>query len=316
VFAAVPFGAWLLLVLLGRPEGRRSLANLWLAAVSFAVGAAPWLAFNLRHGLVSLKADAAVAQGSYLDHLRTFATEGLPMALGARVIYEQRWLPLGVGIYVAVLVALVAGAAHGRPRHLADPRSAVLAAVVGFPFLLAAFPNSWFVGEGRYLVFVGPFVAVVLGWLATRRPVAAVVAVAGLGVLGAVGLAAVRPGSTSPFTQGGVPVPVEVAPAVDALAALGDPPVWADYWVAMRLRYQSDDRVLAASTGVFRDRAAQEAVAAAPRSVWVLVAGGNDEAPLVCTLERRGTPYQRVVAGPYVVIVPDRPITPGDVAPC
>ncbi|MGE0881685.1 MAG: ArnT family glycosyltransferase [Acidimicrobiia bacterium] len=313
IFFAIPAVAWLA-VALWRAGNARALRNAWTAVVSTLIGAAPWIAFNIRNPLLSLRSDFAQKQGGYVDHLRVFVREGFAMVTGSRVIYEDRWLGGSAGkVAFAIAVALIAG---GLVRALRPRRRAFLVAIatLAFPFLLSIFPNSFYVGEGRYLMFLAPFVALLIAAIASRYTLAAVAVVAAAAVLTASGMVAQR-NITSPFA-GGKHVPVEVGPVVAALEARDIHAVWADYWISYRIRYQSDDRVAAASTGLVRDAAGQARVSSAARSAWVFVRGAIDLDDFTCALELGHIAFERLEVRNFSVVVPERVVNPGDVSLC
>ncbi len=313
-FFVVPTGLWMLWNL-ARPSTVRPLVlgSAW-AALGAVVGAGPWLVFNLRNSWLSFDARWAAGQGSYLDHLETFATRGLPMALGTRVVFSGRWIGGDAGrvAYGGLLVALVVLLVWRRPRSTRDPIVLVLLAAIGYPLLLAAFPNSWYVGEGRYLYFLAPWVAIAFGLAGRRAGVAAVVAIAAV-ASSVSSLYAVRD-ETAPVTKGLVHVPVELGGVISLLEAEGYTGAYADYWIAYRLRYQSDDAVLGVPTYVSRDPGGEAAVTSMERVGWVVADGGSDLAPVLCTFDALGVSYRRVDRDGYVVLLPTEPVTPAQVA--
>lgn len=326
VFFLGPAFIWLIL----QPAVLRRWRGGLAALGAFAVGSFPWLAFNARNHLLSLRQGFQGEKGGYGKNLSVFVHQGIGTVAGARVIYDQRWLggaAFGIALTVAVVVAVLAGYASGhlaiRARRWSHPLVLPTLALCSFTFVHAAFPNAVYVGEGRYLVYLGPLLALGLGlavaragarWARLAVPLA-VACVVGLVALSAAGLNAARD-ATSPVTLGIRHVPVETFAVRKALAREGYPPVYADYWVAERLRFETHRRLLTASTTVVRDPATQSAVDRSARVAWVLVAGGTDEAPLRCTFERLGRTARRIEAAGFVVYLPDRPVRPGDVQPC
>lgn len=315
VYFAAPAVVWLA-VTLWRHGHKARLANATWSAMGAVIGAAPWIAFNVRNPLLSLRSDFAEQQGSYLDHLHTFFTEGLAMVAGARVIYENRWLNGGLGMvgFAAVMVLVALGLLRAiRPRRRAF---LIAASALAFPFILAIFPNSFYVGEGRYLLFLGPFVALAIGASASRHLALTAVALGLLGALTVGGLYAQRT-ITSPFA-GGRRVPVEMGPLVAALDASGHRAVWTDYWIAYRLRYHSNDRIAAgvASGGPVRDVRGQRRADAAEAPVWVFVAGSSDIDRFTCTLERARISHTRLAPRGFVVIEPAQTVRPGQLDGC
>jgi hypothetical protein len=305
LYAAVPTTLWVAVVIVRR-DGWRGFTTVAWALPTFALGAAPWLVFVARNGLLPLDSRYEAGTGGYTSHLHTFVTDGVPTVLGARIIREVRHIPYSRLFLVFIVVTALVALWVRRPRSLADPMVLVIAAGIAYPFLLAAAKNASYVGEGRYEFFLSPWIALLLAGAVTRWQTGALV-VGVLTLMTAVGIAAAPVGITSPDVGGKV-VPREIAPAVAALDRLGDPPVWSDYWIAMRLRYQSDRRVLAGSYNLSRDPSVEPRVAAAPDAGWVFVAGTQPEAALECNLQRQGIGFRRVAAGPYAIVLPARPI--------
>lgn len=316
---AAPALAWLLVVLIARQRATW-LSGLLPAAIGFGVGAAPWIAFNIRNPWLSLRSDFAEGQGSYLDHLHALATRGMPMVVGVKQLYSEHWIgSKGVGVVVTIAVLMVAagGIAVLRPRW-DTPGGLMIALVVAFPLIYAAFPNGLNVAEGRYQVFAAPMVCLGLGVIvATARFGHAVVPVV---LLASISLALAGLHSsydlTRPYVAGGVAVPWHVKPLIDALADEGNPAVYTDYWVAGPLRFQSRERVDAASVNFFRDVEMQRRVDSAADVAWVYVAGASDRPRLDCAANRMGIALRSRRAGGFEIVVPSQPIRPGDLIGC
>jgi hypothetical protein len=290
------------------------LRRLPYAVVGALVAASPWFVFNVRNGWASVDPKYADAHGSYLGHLWALVTRGLPMVIGAREVYTERWLwwRLGAALAVAMVVAVVCAAAVGDVAARRHRGALLVTLLAGFTALYALFPNSSYVGPGRYQLYIAP----VLCWcLATVvRPywwvAAGSVALAMLVTLG--GLQA-HYDDTQPFVAGGVPVPRDAGDLVTALEQLGRPAVYTDYWVAGPIRFLSGGRIDAASLNYYRDVPMQQRVDAAPRTVWVFVIGAHDESRLDCALDRLGIAARRVIASGYEIVVPQRTVRPPDI---
>jgi len=323
VLLGVPAVVWLAAGLM-----RHHRASLKMAPVAIGVAmvaAIPWWMFNLRNHWASLDPAYADAHGSYVNHLWALITRGLPMILGAKEVYSERWLWWRTGAIAAVfvVVALVWLGALGDvmrwpPRdHDASARptrrrSLLVTLLVGFTVLYAAFPNSSYVGPGRYQLYVAPVFCLALArvvhrqwwWCVSGLAIAMVVTVGGLQA---------HYDNTQPFVSGGVPMPRDSRPLVVALEGLGRPAVYTDYWVTGPIRFESGGRIDAASLNYYRDRAMQDRVEAAPRTVWVYVIGAHDENRLDCALDRLGVGAQRIIASGYEIVVPERTVRPGDI---
>jgi Dolichyl-phosphate-mannose-protein mannosyltransferase len=227
-------------------------AAVWGALISLAcavLGAAPWIVYNLGHGMVSLHLPTQPARQGYGGHLHTFAFRGLPMALGVKIPYIESWAPHGQVTYVAVLAVLVFGAS--RTLETPDQRL-VLATALMFPFLEAVSPFAFYVGEGRYLLFLGPLLALLLAQaagpsIAFRWGLAAAAVALTVAMLGPLTKWTVVGGA-------GTPVPVSIAPLLRTLDALHARYVVADFDLAYRIDYESGERVTAVPIGIGSDR--------------------------------------------------------------
>ena len=148
------------------------------------VGALPWIWANLGSSFASLHAVAGerVTLG---NPWFIFFHYGLPMLLGLRAPITLGWqIPYARVIYVAFL-GLVAVLVVLRPR----PLRLVLFATIVAPAVFALLPSTYYFGEPRYLTFLWPLLAIIIGWgiIQLRRfplEAAAVLAVIGLTTLG------------------------------------------------------------------------------------------------------------------------------------
>jgi Dolichyl-phosphate-mannose-protein mannosyltransferase len=132
------------------------LSRLAALVVAFALGALPWLWSNLLRGFPSLHISQHYAvKSDYLDHLRIFFVEELPLQLGLHRL--QTGAPVISGtpgkavevIAYALVVALILLCLI-RPGRA----QVIGAATLAFPFLYAASPLAWFWNDGRYGVYL------------------------------------------------------------------------------------------------------------------------------------------------------------------
>lgn len=305
----VPSGLWLVWT------HRRRLAALAktvaVAAPAAVVGALPWLWANAETGLASF--EAAGDRRLFGDPFDVFFRFGVPMVLGLREPITLGWeLPGARVAYAAVLLGLAALLVV-RPT----PLRPVLLAVAAYPLVFAVLPTTYYYGEPRYLDFLWPLLAIVAGWAITRIPwvvaqaavVAAVLAVTANGVAGMVELQG-PPGA--PFEDLS---PEPVTELVRTLDAVGADRVFADYWVAYRLTFETDERIVATPLQVVRDRRIDQAVRKSEAPVYVVVAGTCGR-PLRERLSAVGVGYDVTpVAGVWDVVVPDRRVLPEELGP-
>jgi 4-amino-4-deoxy-L-arabinose transferase-like glycosyltransferase len=304
VFFAFPAVVWLIV------RDRRMLLRLPMAGVTALIGAAPWLRVNLRQDFISLQIPPQPSSDGYLDHLQHLVARGIPTALGLRVAYTGRWLLGAVAVvaYVVLLVVLFRSMAR-RPRS----GSLVALVVVLFPFIYAISPYTWFVGEGRYVLFLAPFLALLLAHALSDAPVGVgAAAVAACLIVSVAGLLEMR-GVTEPFA-GNVHVPRRIDPVVRTLERERVSRVFANYWIAYRLSFETDEHVIATpSTGARRYQPYEAAVRGARAPAWVFVDGQVSIRHFVAEMRRIAVPYRRVETRDFVVFLPARRVVPEDI---
>jgi hypothetical protein len=235
-------------------------------------------------------------------------TLGLRAPFGAEPVLPS--VPVVLLIYAALLALGVYGAI--RTRH----RSASLLYVVAgcFPLLYAIDRRTSFIeGWPQYTVVVTPVIALLLAQLANGRARAIVV----LALAAAVSIVSV-PRMEAWFHK---PQPVPYAPRnfgplIATLDALRVDRVYADYWIAYRLTFETNERIVAAenqfdsvrfahgqavlpSDPNVRYRPYEREVAAAPRHGFVFFRRTVQSVAIAGQLARHG--YARYPVGPFVV---------------
>jgi hypothetical protein len=291
-----------------RPRPRASIvAAIVVAAV---VGAAPLLADIVVNDGAPLHATAGFpVVGTYWSRLGWFFTNGFPAGIGLRETFTFHWIGgwFGVVAYLAVLILVGRGLWLG----LRDLRwDAVGLAASPFLFAFIAFgtrqPNL------RYQFFLVPFVALVLArslqgrWRHTSSIVAALVVTVALTVVGLARMIDISDNSGA-FKLGHVG---DLRPAERVLEAHGITDVFADYWVAYRITYDTNERIVAApSAGTDRYRPYRDRVRGATRPAWV-VEQGTQLTALTATLDSQRIGYQVFPAGDVAVVLTDRPVLP------
>ena len=260
------------------------------------IGGAPWLAWNLTHGLKGVLPVTSVAgeESTYFTRFADLFTIVLPEWLGLRLPYSKDWLvwaPLGVALTVAA-VSLLLFAFVRRPRG-AEPLL-VIAAV--YPFLYAATSFTFFTDEPRYLTFVAPVPALLLATQLRRPRVAAV----------ALGVAAawtvfylVRLEDQGRFRYLGQPS--DMGPLIALLDREAQNRVFADYWIAYRLDFESGERIIATSTGFVRNQDYDGLVKAVPNPAYVYVEGSPQDDAARRRLVPQG--YRRLTSGGWTAYV-------------
>jgi hypothetical protein len=354
----VPAALIALGVLVRRGAGRlvASSAGLALAAVGFVVGALPWIYTNARTNLASLDL-SNFNQGStltYRGRLGVFEHFAGPIELDLRDRITGDWLVGSAGtpgwehlakllLVAAVAVALVAAfvlclAQLGRAVALA-------VSVAAFPFIYADSPATWYWQDGRYAVFLGPLVALMLvaGLSEAARRLAGRRAGAARG--GAVAPARRKRASWPAVTMSGVVVVSALFTvvtfhrinsvgagsfadgwgnpdsanerAVAALEAHGLDHGYADYWVAYNLDFLGQGRLDYTTIANDTDRSAaiNRAARRGTGQAWLFQApwggpAGLPEAQLLAALRSHRVAYRLVTAGPVTAVVPAGHVTP------
>ncbi len=270
-------------------RGLRAAPRAWagrlvVTLVAAGVGAMPWLWANIHSGFASLRPAAfggtsSAVNPGYVGRLATFFRYTVPMQMGFRIPWWGRWvfggprapawdqrllLALGaaVGLVFAVCIALCV-VRGGRCL-------ALVAAVAAFPFLYAYNPGTWFWQDGRYALYLGPLLALLLttglgelgervgalgerlgriGAVALPRaglPVAAL-ALCGAAVLSTAGLAEPYHLSATRFFSNWSNPNDGAVQAVDRLEAVGIDRAYAGYWIAYKLDFSADGHLALAT---------------------------------------------------------------------
>lgn len=318
LYFAIPAVLWLAV-----HRGRR-VWNLWPVIPATLIGALPWLYFNLHTGWGSLQIPAQ-PETSYLSRLAGFFLGGLPAALGPRVPYscnclfynsevESAWVPpyLGPLLYLAA-VGLILWVVLRRP-----PGAGVIAAIAAvYPFLFALSPFSWYVDFPAYLLFLAPVVSLLLGSPIARLAARSMVAAAGAVVVAA----AVTLGGLASMIEGGHPapyaydvqVPADLSPLLSMLREEGVDTAFADYWIAYRISFESEEEIIATPPFSVRYLTHDRLVRESPRPAYVFLEGSALDPGFGAAIQSRGIDYRRAQRGAFVVYILSQKVLPGDV---
>lgn len=296
---AVPVGVWLL------ARNWRAVRFAWIAVPGMVVGAAPWLAWNLRHDFASFDVPPQPVTAPYLERLRGFWTEGLPMATGLRVPYAMAWVKPWVAALYPVLLVAVAVAVVVRWR-----RTGVLlvGTVVLFSVLYALNPLTVGSVDGRYVFILAPVIALLVAAVVVGR--AGVVAMTAAVGLSGLGLTAMHNGNT--FYASDRPVPISLSPLVQALDAEGLRSVVADYSIAYRLAFETDERIIAVGAPYNRYQPYVDRLNAGPAPGWVFLTGSTADRNFRAALDGKGERYRVRTAGEFAVYVLETRYRPGE----
>jgi hypothetical protein len=287
--------------------------------IPFALlGMSPWLAWNIGHNWSSVTnppgSSDPLTLSLYMEHVRAYVSSLTPMNLDLRTPFTSSW-PIGrlaAGfVYIALLVAFTSLAWRGRRR----PVSLLVVVMVGYPLMYAISPAAWNAGEPRYALLSLPALAVLLAYPLRTVPAAW----AGVGIAAALSaLVLTRMDNSVEVLQGG-PNPRSYAPLIAELDRDRVNRVYSDYWIAYRLTFETDERIIAAhanvaalslrdgraiapSPGWSRNWAYNRAVDRARRKAVVLIQGNPIDHGLRQLLMPHG--YQRDVIGQFVVYLP------------
>lgn len=218
-----------------------------LGALGAAVSLLPALISNLKHNWWSFKIVSAGHGMSYLDRLWQLFTNTLPLELDLRTPVTLQWFawtPVGLAVYAVVLTSFVWLVRQSRPgRHLHRVEVLVVIAAT-FPFIYALSPMTALGNIARYvLVLTPPIALLVTAWIRTTRQ-AVITSLAALILLTTNGLrllTAPKPGPTDAMS-----LPRSFASLDREIIRLGIRRVWATYWIAHRITYETGERVIAA----------------------------------------------------------------------
>ena len=216
----------------------------WAAAPTALLGALPWIVWNAGHGWASL----SVAGGNtpLINRYRGAVDGSVPLILGLRVPITSEWIlpaPASQAIYLGLLGLFAYAAVRLRHRDT----SLLYATVCVFVVMLPLSPQAWRTTE-TYLTILTPVLALLvaqLGGTARRAVPLLVVLLVGSAVVLS------RTTSTTPDPLAATTLPRSFAPLIRELDVLHLDHVYADYWIAYRLDFATEERIIAAD-GDFR----------------------------------------------------------------
>jgi len=292
---------------------RRAYTPLLLALV----GALPWILWNIEHDWKSL---AQPSYGDKVHSLRLLASPVLPMITGLRAPFSAEPL-LPTAVVYLVYLALVGLFVFGAVETWRRPVSLLYVTMTVFPLVYALAPKtSLALGTPRFVVVLTPILALLLAQVATS-PARGIAVVTLACVVSAVTFARMddwfrgTPRTVTHAEGLGTRhtmqwVPRDLGPLIDTLDRLGIDHVYADYWTAYRLDFDSRERIVAAvslldrltsdrsqatpvDSGTIRRPEYQRRVREA-RHAFVFYRRTLDSVPIVPALERRGYRPHRV----------------------
>jgi Dolichyl-phosphate-mannose-protein mannosyltransferase len=317
---AVPLIAWTIW------KQPRSLRHAWLAVPLSVLGALPWIVWNAQHGWHSLEQHD---YGDYAHSLRLLFSPSLPMMLGLRAPYSARVLIPPTALTYLIYAALLAVFAYAAIGTRRQTRSLLYLVAAAFPFIYAISPKTVLaLGIPRYLTVLTPLLALLVAQVATTRPrglaVLAIACLVSVVTLQRIDVWFRAPPSPTNNAKGAGPrhavhwVPRDLGRLTSTLEALQLRHVYADYWLAYRLDFDTRERLVATESRFMhlryehgqaipvgdaapRFREYQREVQRA-RHGFVFYGQIVGSIPIVASLERHG--YRRHMVGTYVVYAP------------
>src|SRR3954447_13867676 len=232
---AVPLVAWTIW------KQPRAVRHVWIAAPLAVLGALPWLIWNVGHHFGSLDMLQYGGQSSYWHRVRIFVSPLLPMISGLRYPFTQVPVlpgPLSNLVYVLLLALFVFGFVKTRRTNA----SMLYVIAICFPFFYAI--SAWTVesSDPRYLIVLTPVLALLLAQLAFR-PIAGLVVVLAAAAITATSLHHFYRGAqAAQATNAGAPS--DFGPLIRTLDRLGVHYVYSTHWVAYRLAFETNERII------------------------------------------------------------------------
>jgi energy-converting hydrogenase Eha subunit C len=358
VYFLPPVGILLVMAYRQTPGARR--LRLWVTPVAIGMVSAllcalPWIWVNVRTHFASVRRGTFHTQPgvTFTGNLSAFFHHAFPIELGLQRLYSGQWL-LGNGPSFGPRLALIAitlvvfGAIVGSIVIclLSDGRNKVIAvALLAFPLLYAASPATGYWRDGRYVVYVGPFVVLVLavasGELARQRikvrngrwkrllprnprSVTGIALVLALGLV-LVGFHQAEGQSPISFFRAWSNPDEPAQKAVNELVSKGITDGYANYWIAYKLDFVGRGVVQFTTAGNDPDRSHEidVAVARARQATWLFVPdgqakaaalqfvsidgpGGWSESGFCAWLTGQHIGYRIIRTGLFVGVLPDR----------
>jgi hypothetical protein len=220
---------------------RAVLRHAWIGAVLAVVGALPSIAWNVRNDWGSFMSPIDDTT-TYFHRLRVFASPLLPMLIGLRTPFTQeRLLPAVVTLllYVGIAALFAYGAYRARQRD----SSVLYVVALAYPFVYTLAPATFFSQEPKYLVVLSPVLVLLFAQLATTywRAIAVLATAAALSTV------TLDRMETYFRTVPAQPpaAPRDLDPLIATLDRLELDRVYADFWLAYRLTFDTDERIIA-----------------------------------------------------------------------
>ena len=285
VYYALPALLWLG-YRLARHRARLRLTGVVLMVAVALGGALPWLLANVGHGYPSLRTQVLHSRGTtWAGRLGTFFGHVAPLVSGVRLRSSGDWLagPIaGTTLYVLLVGLVLVWVVRLALERRAVP---LVLFVALFPFIYAYSPSSWYWQDGRYALYLSPVLALLAASalcdlprrpsrLARSAPALGLIVALVLTLSAAARLAPYVPiagssGARSGWTSWRTDPDQWLQPLVAALDRSHLKHVYAGYWVAYALAFESGGKVVATDPGVDRYHPYLAAIERSDRQAWV-----------------------------------------------
>jgi hypothetical protein len=305
----------------------RALRQLHVAIPLAALGALPWIVWNLRNDWEALQ------QPDYdrLESLRQLVSPVLPMITGLRAPLSAELLLPPAALTYLVYALLAAAFAYGFARSIRRNVSILYVTVLAFPLLyMLSFKTSLELGTPRFVVALTPVLALLLAqpardWWRGAAIVAVALVVSVVTLQRTDAWYSDTPRETT-LAEGLGPrhivqwVPRDLSPLIERLDQLGLSRVYAEFWLAYRLNFETEERIVAAHNAFVEVTVENgQAVPTEPepdryppyteevreaRHGFVFYGQYLETIPIVPELERLG--YRRHDVDSFVVYTPSR----------
>ncbi len=296
MYLVVPVLCWLAV------RHARLWKKAWPVVPAACAGALPWIAWNLRHGLSSLQEPTPWVATTYPERLGRFVTKLLPTLIGARHAFTGEWLLGPVGVLLAAGAAIALGLLITRlvrDRARLRAMEPLLVVLFAFPFLFALPRASHYVTEPRYGLMLTPVLVLLIAvpLVARARQIGALALATLMGVVTVAALI--------DFAERN-PMVVDLSPprlgGLEAtLDAAGVDRVYADYWIAYPLTFETGERIVATPVDAVRSARLDEMVRDADPSTYVVFLDSQRDEALDSALHHRGHEHERIETGPFAV---------------
>lgn len=294
-----------------------------LASAPFAlIGFSPWLVFSVRNDWRTLKVPGVDVNLPYAERVALYFLQ-LPIVFAGRLGLTNEWL-IPEAAFRAIAVVGVVALAWGVVRGWPGLRLLAFLAVA-YAFVYALSPQGGQPGanlQPRYLLFVTPVLSLGLAALVSRLRVASIpvlgfATLVAISALTGIGLLAMRDRQLALASSGpNAAVPDDISDLLSLLRANDVDNAYSFYWLAYRTTFESREETIV--TPAFKHISRYQPYAEAARTDQDAAIVAIRHPVQIQALEQRlvtlGISYETYERGEFVVIVPNRPVEPEEIA--